>query len=100
MNDKHKCTHKQHVRLWALGLRKNSATDLYSGEELLDLLPYKLGGRDLVLQKYYNEYKIYYACPLSKREPIPEKWHLAHESLAQLAADRLIWLIEEKLINV
>jgi len=47
---------------------------------------------------YCFGYKIYYANMKNKVPPIPEKWGKSHDSLARLAADRLIWLLEEKLI--
>jgi len=98
MRDKYKCTREQQTRLWELGVRNNSESQLYVAEEILELLPYKIGERNIIFQKNYNGYKIYYADMKNKVSPIPEKWGKSHDSLARLAADRLIWLLEEKLI--
>ena len=105
LNKNHYCTLEQHKKLWELGIDHQALNNpLLRCGDLLDLLPSAITILDnechLVLQKKHDSWVLYYSGYPEKLTPIPEDWQKPQKSLAQLAADRLIWLLEEKIIEL
>jgi hypothetical protein len=106
MTPNHYCTREQHLKLWELGLRIGAPdVQQLSCAELLDLLPDKIKkDYDLVIVKKNNQYHLAYFVDAPNwsfeyehgMKDIEDKYSL---SLAQLAADRLIWLLEEGIVK-
>lgn len=107
MNKNHYCAPDQHKRLWELGLRIKAIDNPFSCGELLDLLPNIIYIDHIEYElEIYKDNELWGLLYLNRiyGDPIYRKFtykeDIYYESLAQLAADRLIWLLKEKLISI